>query len=115
MIEYSPWMNVLLKTKNTDVMLYASCEPPKSILPMSQISRISGCLRQNRHRTRDVYCTLAATEIVTMTPGTSPRIENDLQRAVRVQCDTPKGFLIAYQGKERMARQMYSLNSRLAV
>ena len=108
-------MKVLFRMKKTAVMLYASSEPPKSIFPISQTSRISGCLRQNRHRTRDVYCTLAATEIVTMTPGTSPRIENDLQRAVRAQCDTPKGFLIAYQGKERMARQMYSLNSRLAV
>lgn len=71
-------MNVLFKIKNSAVMLYASCEPPKSMRPMSQTSRISGCFRQKRHNMRDVYCTLAATDIVTMTPGTMPSTENDL-------------------------------------
>lgn len=47
---------------------------------MSHTSRISGCLRQKRQRMREVYCTHAATESVTMTPGTMPSTENDLRR-----------------------------------
>ena len=74
----APWMKVLFRMKKTAVMLYASSEPPKSIFPISHTSRISGCLRQKRQRIREVYWTLAATEIVTITPGTIPSTENDL-------------------------------------
>ena len=73
-------MNVLFRMKNTAVMLYAIWDPPKSILPMSQTSRISGCFKQNLQRIREVYCTLAATAIVTMIPGAMPRTEKDLRR-----------------------------------
>lgn len=72
-------MKVLFNTNMSPVRLYANSEPPNMIRPMSQTSRTSGCFMQNFQRMYEVYWTEAATEIVTMTPGTIPRTEKDLR------------------------------------
>ena len=74
-------MKVLLPMKRTAVALYAHCDPPNKLRPISQTSRTSGCFKQYLHRIREVYCTIAATPMVTITPGTMPKTEKDLREA----------------------------------
>lgn len=80
----------------TAVAYHAQFEPQKSILPMSQTLWTWGCSKQNRQRTSDVYWTVAATPMVTRTPGTIPNTEYE-------------------KGKDMIAKQMYSENSSAAV
>lgn len=80
----------------TAVAYHAQFEPQNSICPMSQTLWICGCTRQKRQRTSDVYWTVAATPIVTRTPGTIPSTEYE-------------------NGKDIIARHMYSEKSNAAV
>lgn len=63
----------------TTVRRYASSDPPVMTRAMSQTSLISGCSKQRRHKIKEVYCTVAATPIVTRIPGTMPNSENALR------------------------------------
>ena len=118
-------MKVLFNKNITAVPHQAILESQNRYWPMSQTSRISGCRRQKRlyearsrlacacdpltltpttrpgrgipyQTVNDVYKTTPAINTVRIKPGTRPRIEYD-------------------QGKDIMARQIYSENSRAAV
>ena len=106
-------MNVLFSKNIAAVAYHATFEFQKRRCPTSQISRTSGFRRQKRLKrysessqflvyrdthqiVREVYRTISATEMVTISPGTRPRTEYD-------------------HGKDMMAMQIYSEKSKAAV
>lgn len=93
---WRPWMKVLFRRNMMPVTHQAHFLPQNRCCPISQTSRTLGFLRQNSQRTSPVYRVERATAAVRISPGTRPRTEYD-------------------HGKLRMAKQMYSLNSRAAV
>src|SRR6201989_899188 len=89
-------MKVLFSANMTAVNHQAHFEFQKMTWPTSHTSLTSGWRRQNSQTMRDVYKTNPATTTVKIKPGTRPRTEYD-------------------QGKDMMARQMYSEKRKKAV
>lgn len=107
-------MNVLFRRNMAMVSTKTIIELPNKYLDISHTSLTSGCRRQNllysmlakdfsaifqslsHQRIKEVYRTKAATAIVHIKPGMSPRIEYD-------------------HGNDMIAKQIYSRNNRAAV
>lgn len=90
------WIKVLFNKKHTAVAYQAHLEPQNKCWPMSHTSVKWGYAAQYSVIVRPVYNTVRATNKVKINPGTNPKTEYD-------------------QGKDMIARQIYSENKSPAV